>query len=152
MLYVNQFSYSVTYLAIVYAVGYIFIKIHFYKNKRNHTVQSRGNIALKTFSSLLAQVPLELVIYPKSSPYAFHSKVALHLATCVNFQKQAIFTESYVLMYYNALLHCKHLPTPRFVFLKRRANIVHSFVSIMLTITLSFVTSRMNTGNLLELK
>ena len=38
------------------------------------------------------------------------------------------------------------------MFLKCRANIVPSFVSIMLTITLSLVTSCANTGNLLELK
>ena len=40
---------------------------------------------------------------------------------------------------YNALLHCKHLPKPQHMFLERRANIMPSFVSILLMITLSFV-------------
>ena len=48
---------------------------------------------VETFSLLLAQVPLELVIYQVESIYAFDSKVTLRLAKCVNFQNQAIFTE-----------------------------------------------------------
>ena len=66
--------------------------------------------------------------------------MALRLAMCVNFQKQAIFTESYLLQHAATLQTLTNTSTR--VSRVPRANIVPSFVSIML----SFVTSRVNEG------
>ena len=114
------------------------------------TVLPRGNVALARNILLVTRTSTTRMHYLPSQVYKLFTQKWVYAKQRVYTFKSRLF--SLKATYYNVLLHCKHLPTPRFVFLERHTNIMPSFVSITLTITLSIVTSRANVGNLQELK